>query len=343
MLTPVILHFAHKYKWYDQQNYRKIHTENIPRLGGIAIFLAFFIASMLGFFLIVSPAQIQLWSTTSVALIIAGMAVMHGMGIYDDFVNLRAPLKFFFQILSGIIVVSSGAMIQSLRFPLIGTIQIPIFIAIPLTILWIVSIANAINLIDGADGLAGGYSAIAAFFMGIIALGQGNLLTAILAFALVGSLAGFLVFNFPPARIFMGDSGSLFLGFVLAVLPVIGLNGKVPSTENTVFLLIPTLSLLYLPITDTLLAIFRRLSRGQPVHAADREHIHHRLMDRGFTGKKLIAIVYSGAFIFGIAAMSWFTLPSPYGALINVLLWVVVTVLIVRGGRQSTGRQSTGR
>ncbi|MFA7567032.1 MAG: MraY family glycosyltransferase, partial [Alkalispirochaeta sp.] len=213
MLTPVILHFAHKYKWYDQKNYRKIHTENIPRLGGIAIFLAFFIASMLGFFLIVSPAQIQLWSTTSVALIIAGMAVMHGMGIYDDFVNLRAPLKFFFQILSGIIVVSSGAMIQSLRFPLIGTIQIPIFIAIPLTILWIVSIANAINLIDGADGLAGGYSAIAAFFMGIIALGQGNLLTAILAFALVGSLAGFLVFNFPPARIFMGDSGSLFLGF----------------------------------------------------------------------------------------------------------------------------------
>jgi UDP-GlcNAc:undecaprenyl-phosphate/decaprenyl-phosphate GlcNAc-1-phosphate transferase len=332
-VIPIILHFAHKHKWYDQQSHRKIHTTDTPRLGGIGIFLAFFIASMSGFFLIVSPEQIDLWSRGSVALIIAGMAIMHGLGIYDDFVNLPAPLKFSVQVLSGIVVASSGAIIASPVLPFLGAVRLPAMIALPVTILWIVSIANAVNLIDGADGLAGGYSAIAAFFMGLIALGQGNLLTAILAFALVGSLVGFLVFNFPPARIFMGDSGSLFLGFVLAVLPVVGLNGRT-DTSGAVFVLVPTLSLLYLPITDTLLAIFRRKSRGLPVHAPDKEHIHHRLMERGFQGKRLVAVVYSGSILFGIAAMSWFTLPRPFGTLINVFLWVVVTIAIVRIGKK---------
>ncbi len=333
MVTPVILRVAHKHNWYDEQSHRKIHTVDTPRLGGIGIFLAFFIASMSGFFLIVSPGEVNLWSKGSVALIIAGMAIMHGLGIYDDFVNLSAPLKFSVQILSGIIVASSGAIISSAVIPLVGTVHLPVVIALPVTILWIVSIANAVNLIDGADGLAGGYSAIAAFFMGLIALGQGNLLTAILAFALVGSLIGFLVFNFPPARIFMGDSGSLFLGFVLAVLPVIGLNGST-NGRGAVFILVPTLSLLYLPITDTLLAIFRRRSRGLPVHSPDKEHIHHRLMERGFRGKRLVAIIYAGSFLFGLAAMSWFALPQPYGTLVNVGLWVIVTIVIIRIGKK---------
>jgi len=332
LVTPLILHYAHKHQWYDEHSHRKIHTTDTPRLGGIGVFLAFVVAALSGLVLVLTPEQFHLWSKGSVALIILGMAVMHGLGIYDDFVNLPAPIKFFVQLVSGGIVAFSGALLRAIDIPFLGIVELPLWFAIPATMIWIVSIANAINLIDGADGLAGGFSVIAAFFMGLIALGQGNLLTAVIAFALVGSLIGFLVFNFPPARIFMGDSGSLFLGFVLAVLPLLGLNGRTP-TSGVVFAVVPTLSLLYLPITDTLMAIIRRRSRGLPVHAADREHIHHRLIDRGYTGKKLLAVIYGGTVLFGIAAMAWFTLPRPYGTLVNIGLWVIVTAVIVGMGR----------
>jgi UDP-GlcNAc:undecaprenyl-phosphate GlcNAc-1-phosphate transferase len=332
LVTPLILHYAHKYQWYDEHSHRKIHTTDTPRLGGVGIFVAFVLSAITGLVFVLSPAQFDLWSTGSVALIIAGMAVMHGLGIYDDFVNLPAPAKFLVQVLSGGIVAFSGAVLRTVDVPLFGIIELPLWFAIPATVLWIVSIANAVNLIDGADGLAGGFSAIAAFFMGLIALGQGNLLTAIIAFALVGSLIGFLVFNFPPARIFMGDSGSLFLGFVLAVLPLLGLNGRSP-TNGPIFAVVPVLTLLYLPITDTLLAIARRRARGLPVHAPDREHIHHRLIDRGFTGKKLLLVIYGGSAIFGITAMAWFTTPRAVGVTLNVTLWVIVTVVVLWLGR----------
>ncbi len=326
------MRFAHKYRWYDEKGQRKIHTVDTPRLGGVGIFVSFFVAAMIGFYFVAGPEHIALWTKERIALLIIGMAVMHGLGIYDDFVNLRAPLKFLIQIISAVIVVFSGALIQSIAFPLIGVVHLPTWLAVPATVIWIVSIANAVNLIDGADGLAAGYSGIAAFFMGVIAFGEGNLLTAILAFALVGSLIGFLIFNFPPAKIFMGDGGSLFLGFFLAVLPVVGLNGR--NVENqAIFLVVPTLSLLYLPIMDTILAIIRRSLRGLPVHSPDREHIHHRLIDRGFIGRRLIAVIYSGSILFGLAGMSWFTLPGPYGSLLNVGLWILVTVILVRIGK----------
>lgn len=335
-MTPLVLHYAHKHRWYDEHSHRKIHTTDTPRLGGVAIFLAFVVSALVGLVFVLGPAQFDLWPKRSVALIIIGMAVMHGLGVYDDFVNLPAPVKFFVQLLSGAIVAFSGAILQSIDIPFLGVIELPRGVAIPATMLWIVSIANAVNLIDGADGLAGGFSAIAAFFMGLIALGQGNLLTAVIGFALVGSLIGFLVFNFPPARIFMGDSGSLFLGFVLAVLPLLGLNGRSPQ-NGAVFAVVPTLSILYLPITDTILAIVRRRARGLPVHAADREHIHHRLIDRGFTGRKLLAVIYAATAVFGIAAMAWFTLPRPWGAVINLGLWIVVTIAVLRlGGSHSS-------
>ncbi|MFW6228754.1 MAG: MraY family glycosyltransferase [Alkalispirochaeta sp.] len=335
----MILHYAHKHKWYDEHSHRKIHTTDTPRLGGIGVFLAFVVAALSGLVLVLSPEQFEVWSKGSIALIILGMAVMHGLGIYDDFVNLPAPIKFFVQLVSGGIVAFSGALLRSIDIPFLGVLELPLWLAIPATVIWIVSIANAINLIDGADGLAGGFSAISAFFMGLIALGQGNLLTAVIAFALVGALVGFLVFNFPPARIFMGDSGSLFLGFVLAVLPLLGLYRHSPGA-GTVFAVVPTLSILYLPITDTVMAIVRRRARGLPVHAADREHIHHRLIDRGHTGRRLLAIIYGGTALFGAAAMAWFILPRPYGTVVNISLWVIVTVVIMSMGRR---RSETGR
>jgi UDP-GlcNAc:undecaprenyl-phosphate GlcNAc-1-phosphate transferase len=193
--------------------------------------------------------------------------------------------------------------------------------------MWVVSISNAVNLIDGADGLAGGVALIAALFMGVIALGQGSLVSAALAFAIVGSLAGFLVFNLPPARIFMGDSGSLSLGYILAVLPLLGLQRGEPGLMAIAPF--PVLTLLYIPIVDTLLAIIRRIGRGLPVHSADREHIHHRLIDRGIHGRRLLSVIYGAMVLFGFVATAWYEIAHGPAALLTVAVWIVTLIVII--------------
>ncbi len=262
-----------------------------------------------------------------------GLAVIHSLGLYDDFVNLRAPLKFLIQLVAGGLVALSGATFSAIELPWIGVVQVSPWLAIPVTAFWVVSIANAVNLIDGADGFAGGVSMIIAAFIGVIALGQGALLTSILAFALVGSLAGFLIYNFPPARIFMGDGGSLTIGYLVAALPLLGFTGVETFGERPPVPIFPLVTLLYLPIVDTLLAIFRRVARGLPVHAADREHIHHRLIDRGLHGRRLLAVIYASTIVFGIVAASWFTLPAHVSALIAIATWTIALLAIMAIGR----------
>lgn len=271
------------------------------------------------------------WSIPALLRIFLGLLVMHALGVYDDFTNLRAPFKFLIQVLAATMVVSSMALLRSISLPFVGEITIPTGIAAPLTVLWIVSIANAVNLVDGADGLAGGIALIAALFMGIIAFGQGSLITAVVAFSLVGSLSGFLLFNFPPARIFMGDGGSLSVGFVLAVIPLLGIAGN--SSPPMTVPVLPVLTLLYVPIVDTLLAITRRVRRGLPVHSPDREHIHHRLIDRGMHGRSLLAVVYSGMTALGFTAMISVTLPDLPAALVTIAVWLVSLVAIVILGK----------
>ncbi|MEX2445442.1 MAG: MraY family glycosyltransferase [Alkalispirochaeta sp.] len=327
LLTPVILRLAHRFEWYDHINDRKIHTESTPRLGGVGIFLSFVAAAIVGVTLIIGTPGIAPWSMRSVALILAGLALLHGLGLYDDFVNLRAPFKFIVQLGAGTMVALSGALLRIIDLPWIGSLELPMWLAFGVTILWVVSISNAVNLIDGADGLAGGVALIAALFMGVIALGQGSLVSAILAFAVVGSLAGFLIFNLPPARIFMGDSGSLSLGYILAVLPLLGLQRGEPGFMAIAPL--PVLTLLYIPIVDTLLAIIRRLARGLPVHSADREHIHHRLIDRGVDGRRLLSVIYGMMVVFGFVATAWYEIPHEPAALLTVAVWVAILIVII--------------
>jgi UDP-GlcNAc:undecaprenyl-phosphate/decaprenyl-phosphate GlcNAc-1-phosphate transferase len=284
-----------------------------------------------GIRMILSGGFTSPWSSAALLRIFAGLLLMHGLGVYDDFTNLRAPFKFLIQVLAATLVVSSLALLRSISLPFVGEVLIPTWVAVPLTVLWIVSIANAINLVDGADGLAGGIALIAALFMGIVAFGQGNLITAVVAFSLVGSLSGFLLFNFPPARIFMGDGGSLSIGFVLAVIPLLGIAGN--SSPPMMVPVLPVLTLLYVPIVDTLLAITRRVRRGLPVHSPDREHIHHRLIDRGMHGRRLLAIVYSGMTALGFTAMASFTLPDLPAVLLTVSIWLVSLVAIVILGK----------
>ncbi|MFW5827536.1 MAG: glycosyltransferase family 4 protein [Alkalispirochaeta sp.] len=327
LLTPLILRLAHRFEWYDHINDRKIHTESTPRLGGVGIFVSFVAASVVGVTIIVGASGTAPWSMRSVGFILGGLALVHGLGLYDDFVNLRAPLKFLVQLAAGSMVALSGALLRVLDLPWVGPVQLPLWAAFGLTILWVVSISNAVNLIDGADGLAGGVALIAALFMGIIALGQGSLVSAILSFAVAGSLAGFLVFNLPPARIFMGDSGSLSLGYILAVLPLLGLQRGEPGLMAVAPF--PVLTLLYIPIVDTLLAILRRLRRGLPVHSADREHIHHRLIDRGVGGRRLLAVIYGTMVVFGFVATAWYEIPQGAAAILTFAVWVTALIIIV--------------
>ena len=332
LITPIVLRLAHRHGWYDHLNARKIHTVQTPRLGGVGIFLSVVVAAALGLAFLTrgavgTAAGNGLWPPSSLLIVLAGLAVMHGLGLYDDFVNLRAPLKFVIQVASAGLVALSGARLSILDLPWVGVISLPPGVSIVFTVIWIVSMANAVNLIDGADGLAGGVSLLAAAFMGIIALGQGGIVAAVIAFALLGALAGFLVFNLPPAKTFMGDGGSLQLGFLLAVIPLLGLESGEPGMVPVA--LFPILTLLYIPIVDTLLAILRRLKRGLPVHSADREHIHHRLIDRGIHGKRLLTVVYSTMAVLGITAMTWYVVPHSLGGAIIAGVWVVALAVIL--------------
>jgi UDP-GlcNAc:undecaprenyl-phosphate GlcNAc-1-phosphate transferase len=190
-------------------------------------------------------------------------------------------------------------------------------LAYPFTILWMVGIANAINLVDGMDGLAGGIAGFAALAMGIIALLTGHFDTALIAFALLGGIIGFLFYNLPPARIFMGDSGSLFIGFTLAIIPLLGIS----PDASTGSVLIPV-TLLTVPILDTLAAIIRRIKKKMPIIAPDKEHIHHKLLELGLTDKKILTIIYSICLYLSIVSITSVILPRETNIYLVMTVWV---------------------
>lgn len=335
LLTPVILAVAHRFEWYDHHNERKIHREATPRLGGVGIVIALTIAAIGGVALI-GPSELT-GGANLVTLVVVGvaMAAVFGLGVYDDFVNLRAPVKFGVQLVAALAVALSGATLGRLDLPWAGAVTLHPAISIPLTVFWIVASVNAVNLIDGADGLAGGVGLLAALFMGLVATAQGGVVAATVAFSLVGALAGFLLYNLPKARIFMGDGGSTTLGFLLAVIPLLGLAPSGPTAPHSVALF-PVVTLLFIPAIDTLLAIVRRVARGLPVHSADREHIHHRLIDRGIFGRRLLAIVYAVMIALGFIAMLWYSdVPRGVSGAAMAASWIVLTVVIIALGRST--------
>lgn len=299
VLTPVILRIAHRRGWFDQPNARKIHTDPIPRLGGFGIFISFTITSLAAsiLFPVLLP---EVWAGTfrpRTLSLFAAFIVIHGVGLVDDFWSLPALLKLCLQMVAAALVTMGGFM-----FPL-GSVSSPVwplFVALSwiATMVWIVGISNAMNLVDGVDGLAGGIACFAALAMGIIAVLQGTVSTAIIAVTLVGSVIGFLIYNFPPARIFMGDSGSLLLGFTLAVLPLLA-----PSGTRTLGVYLAPLTVLTVPIVDTASAIIRRLRRHMPIHAPDREHIHHVLLALGMKERTILAVIYGYCAYLGAAAV----------------------------------------
>jgi UDP-GlcNAc:undecaprenyl-phosphate GlcNAc-1-phosphate transferase len=274
IITPLLIKLSHKKAWYDITNDRKIHSGNIPRIGGLGIFISFIIAVFI-FIVLCKYLNIKL-NTVSKSRYLAhsaGFLIITLMGVADDFFNIHAWPKFLIQIAAALAVTLGGFNFDYVYIPFLKySFSIGYFSHV-VTAFWIISLCNAINLIDGMDALAGGVAFIAAFFYGIIFFVTKNYTAAGLSFALLGAILGFLVFNFPPAKIFMGDSGSLFLGFTLAVIPLI--YGK-EQTSSMVFFM--PLIVLIIPALDMIAAILRRKRRKLPIASPDREHIHHKLM-----------------------------------------------------------------
>lgn len=320
-LVPLVLSIAHRNGWFDQPNERKIHTEAIPRLGGVGIFYAFILAllvSLLGPWSAASGGAEPYW------LVILCAFALHLMGLLDDFSNIRALSKFLVQTLAALILIGFGYRFRVILLPFGDGVWELGWLSYPLTFLWIVGVTNAINLIDGMDGLAGGISAIAALNFGIFFLVRGNPVSASIALCLVGAIAGFLVYNRPPARIFMGDSGSLFLGFTLAVLPLLG---PVEGRIEVGFL--SAITILLIPIYDTLTAIIRRKLARKPFFSADKRHLHHKLLSLGLSTWTVLGVVYGIAFLLGGAALTSLWLSPGLSFACKIGTWLALLAFFV--------------
>lgn len=315
--TPLVKRLAHKVGAIDvPKDERRMHKVPIPRMGGLAIFLAFLFSVLL-----FVDITVQLRG------ILIGAIVIVALGLVDDIVPLPALLKFVVQILAAYIVVSHGTVISTFTNPNIFSSQPYINLGgwgVPITIIWIVAITNAVNLIDGLDGLAVGISTIASFSLLLIAIVLPEYNIAILMAALAGACIGFMPYNLSPAKIFMGDTGSTFLGFILACVSIQGLFKFYALVSFAVPFLI-----LGLPLFDTVFAIGRRIIKGQNPMKADRGHVHHRLIDMGFNQKETVTILYVMSGLLGLAAVVLATT----GELRALMLILSVVLALILGGK----------
>ena len=299
------------------QEGRHVHKAPLPRLGGVAIFLAFSLSLSLWLGLsLLFPRLLSGIAPATLLRIYIPSCLIFCVGIYDDLHGVSPYVKFTTQAIAATMLFIGGMRILDLPV-LFGLHGLPWFVGLPLTILWVAAITNAFNLIDGLDGLAAGSGLFSTLVFFVVALVGHSWLGALMSVALAGAILGFLRFNFNPATIFLGDSGSLFIGFVLSALALAGAQ-KAPTL---VAVAIPVVSF-GLPILETLLSIVRRLISGRPVFTADREHIHHKLLQLGFSHRQVVMVLYAVSALF--ALLSLFLL-WPTGSTLGLVLAVVGT------------------
>lgn len=305
--------------WVDaSQSSRKVHTKPIPRLGGVGL-VAGFLAALLAAALMWPEAAASLRAQPLTLVAVVGGVSLALLGLADDFLNLRARHKLLVQLAVAFGAWALGVRVEWLGAPF-GMPQDLGLLSLPVTMFWVVGVVNAVNLIDGLDGLAAGVALFATLVCLALGLMAGDLVSVVLALALVGTLLGFLVFNFNPASIFMGDTGSMFLGFLLAVLSL----RTAGHGQGAAAVLVPVV-LLGLPLLDTTLAITRRAAMGRPVFSADKEHVHHRVMRRfGLKHRDTVLVLYAVCAVLGAAAFGLAHLPATPAAL--VLAGVVVAI-----------------
>ena len=323
VFTPLVIKLAHRLNAFDHGlSSRKIHKAPIPRLGGVAIAAAFFVP-ITGLLLVNSGVGHLFYSDGLRPLgLYVGGALIALLGIYDDLKGAGAKLKFSVQFAVAALVYFLGYRIDALANPFGPTIQLG-WLGLPFTMVWIAGVINAINLIDGLDGLAGGVALVAVGMSFVFALLRADPLMMLFTAALAGALIGFLRYNFNPAKIFMGDTGSMFLGFVLAVSAI-----ETSQKSSTAIAILIPIIVLGLPITDTMLAIWRRGVRGAPLFQADRGHIHHRLLDAGLTQRGACLALWGVSMGLGLVALVLAFASSHDAALILVGLGLASALVL---------------
>lgn len=296
---------------------RHVHQTPLPRLGGVAIFLAFSFSLIVWLCLaLVYPRLLEGLAPATLLRIYVPACLIFCLGIYDDLHGAGPYLKFSVQVIAATMLFLGGMRILDLPL-LFGSHSLPWFVGLPLTVLWVVAVTNAFNLIDGLDGLAAGSALFSTVVFFVVALVSHSWLGSLMSVALAGSILGFLRFNFNPATIFLGDSGSLFIGFLLSALALAGAQ-KAPTL---VAVAIPVVSF-GLPILETALSVLRRLISGRPIFTADREHIHHKLLQLGMSHRQVVIVLYAVSALF--AMLSLFLL-WPTGSTLGLVLAVVGT------------------
>lgn len=315
LLVPLVIRKSGNWKLVSFPNERSMHHNIQPTSGGIAFAIPVLLLEILFGFLLTDHN----FNYKMLRIALGGFLVLV-LGVLDDKYNIKAKYKLFLQIMIAMLMCLMGFKIQQLTNPFGSEIQLG-FYAYPFTIFWYLVIMNAINLIDGLDGLATGISVITCLVLIFTGWHYNNLLVVYICTLLSGSLLAFLKYNYPPSRLFMGDSGSLFIGFQLATVSIIGsfqLKGL-----TTITLLIPV-TVLFVPLFDTLLSVLRRIKSGQNVFKADKNHIHHRMLNVGFSTKTVVFIAWFITALFGIISLGYVFISKQ---IMSVMLFLLSIVL----------------
>ena len=309
LLTPYVKKLAFKIGALDRPNKRKVHHKVMPRLGGLAIYCGFLLSVLCTMHI----------SRDVLGLLLGGTVIMI-VGVIDDKYLLPAKVKLLGQILAACVLVLFDIKIEWLNNPWGGYFYLEYF-SIPLTIFWVISFTNVVNLIDGLDGLAAGVSAIASITVILVAVQQGVFPVAILTAALAGGIIGFIRYNFNPASIFMGDTGSMFIGYMLAAISIFG----AVKSAATIALIVPAVAL-GLPIMDTAFAILRRYTNGRPIFQPDKGHLHHRLLAMGMSQRQAVLFMYAISATLSVAAV---VLTEVDGYFAAVVIAIIVTCVAI--------------
>lgn len=311
LITPFIKKLAFKIGAVDKPNQRKVHNKVMPRLGGLAIYISFIFGV-----LVFQPSQDYHFP------ILVGSFIIVVTGILDDIYDLSAKIKLLAQTAAALVVVLwGGVQMPFINWPFGGEIEFGLF-TIPITVLWIVGVTNAINLIDGLDGLAAGVSAIALITLSVMSIIMGNTYVIAISTLVLVSTLGFLVYNFYPAKIFMGDTGAMFLGYIIAVMSLLGFKNV-----TMISFIIPII-ILGVPLSDTFFAIIRRIVHRQPLAAPDKSHLHHCLLNQGFTHRQTVLMIYAIAAMFGLVAIIFSQAKVLGGLLLIIIITVSVELLV---------------
>ncbi len=335
-ITPLVISYAKRIGAIDQPNERKVHKNPVPRLGGVAIYVSFFVTLAIALYLDSGAGTFAGMTPHTGLMLVISLTMVLLIGIWDDLYQLSPGKKLIGQVVAGTVVYFAGFKISAITHPFSPDLLSLGYLDYPATLLWVVGITNAINLIDGLDGLAGGVAVIVSLTMFAIASLKGDVTTAMMALMLAGSILGFLRYNFNGARIFLGDSGSLFIGFLLAILSI-----RSSTKGSTAFSIMVPMLALGLPIMDTLLSMTRRLLRSivpqekqsQTIFGRlvgmflpDRGHIHHRLIDRGLSHRNVVLLLYMVSCAFGLGAFA-VTITNNFGASL-ILVTVAIATFI---------------